>query len=91
MSTISTTEARTGLSTTLGRFRTEGVNAEPVVFGDHRKQEAVVLPFELYQRVQHELAQARLLADTALMDSIEALHADPSIGVAVDRGARRKG
>lgn len=32
----------------LERFRQEGIAATPVIFGAHRKPEAVVIPFELY-------------------------------------------
>ena len=41
-------EARTEIPKALKRFRVEGATAEPVVFGSHRKPEAVVIPFELY-------------------------------------------
>jgi PHD/YefM family antitoxin component YafN of YafNO toxin-antitoxin module len=89
METISTTEARTGLSQTLAGFRRLGVNAEPVVFGDHRKPEGVVLPYELFQRVQHDLAQARLLANSDLMGAIDAFHAEPTTAVKVSRHRSR--
>ncbi|MGI8916933.1 MAG: hypothetical protein ACR2JY_24705 [Chloroflexota bacterium] len=35
----------------LERFRREGAAAEPVVFGSHRKPEAVVIPFALYEQL----------------------------------------
>ena len=41
-------EARTEIPKALRRFRTEGVTADPVVFGSHRRPEAVVIPFDLY-------------------------------------------
>lgn len=41
-------EARTEIPKALRRFRTEGVTADPLVFGSHRRPEAVVIPFELY-------------------------------------------
>jgi antitoxin StbD len=41
-------EIRTELPKALERFRREGISAQPVVFGAHRKPEAVVIPFELY-------------------------------------------
>lgn len=41
-------EARTEIPKALRRFRAEGATAEPVVFGSHRRAEAVVIPFELY-------------------------------------------
>lgn len=42
-------EARTELPKALSRFREQGIAAEPIVFGAHRRPEAVVIPFELYQ------------------------------------------
>jgi antitoxin StbD len=44
-------DARTALSDALRRFRADGVAADPVVFGSHRKAEAVVIPFELYAQL----------------------------------------
>ena len=41
-------EARTESPKALRRFRAEGAAAEPLVFGSHRRPEAVVIPFELY-------------------------------------------
>lgn len=41
-------EARTELPKALKRFRAEGSASEPLIFGSHRKAEAVVIPFELY-------------------------------------------
>ncbi len=41
-------EARTEIPKALRRFRTEGAAADPVIFGSHRRPEAVVIPFELY-------------------------------------------
>lgn len=42
-------DARRKLTQHVDRFRKDGLDAEPVVFGDHRKPEAVVVPFELFQ------------------------------------------
>ncbi|WP_147440448.1 hypothetical protein [Mycetocola tolaasinivorans] len=36
------------LAQVLKRFRAEGISAEPLIFGAHRKPEAVVIPYELY-------------------------------------------
>lgn len=44
-------EIRTELPKALERFRAEGIAAQPIVFGAHRKPEAVVIPFELYDRL----------------------------------------
>ena len=43
------TSARAQLTTHVARFRAEGINAEPVVFGDHRQAEAVLLPYETFE------------------------------------------
>ncbi|OAN33758.1 hypothetical protein A4X17_15095 [Plantibacter sp. H53] len=45
---LPTSEARTELPNALRRFRSEGVMAQPMVFGGHRRAEGVVIPFELY-------------------------------------------
>jgi hypothetical protein len=44
-------DARDELPNALKRFRAEGVSAEPLIFGSHRKPEGVVIPFELYEEV----------------------------------------
>lgn len=47
-SVLPSREIRTELPKALKRFRHEGIAAQPIVFGAHRKPEAVVIPFELY-------------------------------------------
>lgn len=47
-SVLPSRELRSELPKALARFRHEGLTAQPVVFGAHRKPEAVVIPFELY-------------------------------------------
>ena len=47
-SVLPSREIRTEIPKALERFRNEGIAAAPVVFGAHRKPEAVVIPFELY-------------------------------------------
>jgi len=42
-------DARANLTSHVARFRAEGISAEPVVFGDHRLPEAVLLPFETFE------------------------------------------
>lgn len=61
-------DARTALPEALRRFRAEGVAADPVVFGSHRKPEAVVIPFELYAQmlpVIEDLEIAHLVRERA--------------------------
>ncbi|ALJ19092.1 hypothetical protein [Microbacterium sp. No. 7] len=43
--------ARDELPKALRRFRAEGESAAPLIFGAHRKPEAVVIPFELYSQL----------------------------------------
>ena len=47
-SVLPSREIRTELPKALERFRNEGIAAAPIVFGAHRKPEAVVIPFALY-------------------------------------------
>ena len=55
-------QTRAALTTVVARFRDEGANAAPVVFGDHRKPEAVLLSFQTYQ-VLLDIAEDVLLAE----------------------------
>lgn len=57
-------DVRARLSGILARFRQEGAVAEPVAFGSHRKPEAVILPYEVYERYE-ELARQRNRFDWA--------------------------
>lgn len=41
-------DARDAMPKALKRFRSEGALAEPMIFGSHRKPEAVVIPYDLY-------------------------------------------
>jgi hypothetical protein len=56
-------EARTEIPKALRRFRSEGALADPVIFGSHRRPEAVVLPFELYTALLPAIEQIKLAAD----------------------------
>ena len=61
-------DARRALPEALRRFRSEGLAAEPVVFGSHRRPEAVVIPFELYAQllpVIEDLEIAQLIRERA--------------------------
>lgn len=49
-------DARARLTKHVARFRAEGVAAEPVVFGDHRRPEAALLPYETF-RLLWDLAE----------------------------------
>jgi DNA polymerase/3'-5' exonuclease PolX len=52
---IPSAEARDHLSGYLRRFREEGDQADPVVFGSHRKAEGVILSYERYLRLTEVL------------------------------------
>lgn len=81
-------DARTALPEALRRFRAEGVSAEPVVFGSHRRPEAAVIPFELYAQllpVIEDLQIAQLVRERAaagesvpLADVASAVGLDPA-------------
>jgi PHD/YefM family antitoxin component YafN of YafNO toxin-antitoxin module len=58
-------EVRARLSGILARFRREGADAEPVAFGSHRKPEAILIPYEAYERYE-ALARQRARLDNAL-------------------------
>lgn len=65
-------DARRDLTQHVSRFRAEGIDAEPVVFGDHRQPEAVVLPyatFELLLDVAEDIALAQRLRERLASDS----------------------
>jgi hypothetical protein len=58
-------EVRARLSSIVARFRREGAAAEPVAFGSHRKPEAILVPYEAYERYE-ALARQRARLDEAL-------------------------
>ena len=69
---VTTTEARSALTSTLRRFREEGAGAEPVVFGSHRKPEAVVMPYAAYHELvdlAEEITVAQTLRERDAQDS----------------------
>jgi antitoxin StbD len=79
-------DARTALPEALRRFRVEGSSAEPIVFGAHRKPEAVVIPFELYAQllpVIEDLEIARLVHARATAGESVPL-ADVAVAVGLD-------
>jgi antitoxin StbD len=42
-------EARMRLPAHVRRFREQGLDAEPVVFGDRRRPDAALLPYEMFE------------------------------------------
>lgn len=64
--------ARRELTRTVKRFREEGATAEPVVFGSHRRPEAVLLPFEAYEallEIAEDAAIAKKVRERASADT----------------------
>lgn len=57
---LATTEARSQLPAAVSRFRREGVLADMIVFGGHRKPEGVVMPYALYERLLPAIEDAVL-------------------------------
>lgn len=55
-------DTRKHLTGHVARFRAEGADAAPVVFGDRRRPEAVLLPFETFQLLL-DVAEDVLLAE----------------------------
>lgn len=75
-------DARKELPSVLKRFRKDGIKARPIVFGSHRKPEAAVIPYELYERIatiieDHEIAQlVRERSAEGPAESMDELFAD---------------
>lgn len=68
----SISDTRKSLSKTVHRFRDEGPDADPVVFGSQRRAEAVLLPFEAYQallEVAEDAAIARRVRERDASDT----------------------
>ncbi len=66
--TISHTRAH--LTGHVKRFREEGLDAEPVVFGDNRQPDAALLPFETFELLM-EIAE-----DIAIAQRVQAREAE---------------
>ena len=70
MTVVTTSEARAALSQIAARF--DAGEIEPVVFGSHRRAQAVIVPFEVWEKLLEQaederdlqLAQKRLDSDT---------------------------
>ncbi len=48
---LPTTEARAKLSQILAEFEREGVNADPVTFGSHRRPQGVIIGWDLWLEI----------------------------------------
>ena len=65
-------DARKRLTGHVARFRSEGLDAEPVIFGDHRHPEAALLPYETFQLlldVAEDIAIAQRLRERTASDT----------------------
>lgn len=68
---LPTTEARAKLSQILAEFEREGVNAEPVTFGSHRRPQGVIIGWDLWLEIlpaiedQLDVTEARHRLDRA--------------------------
>lgn len=56
----STSETRAELTKILAGFRLQGKNALPVLFGSHRKPEAVLVPVKLWKKIINEIDDLQL-------------------------------
>jgi hypothetical protein len=62
-------EVRERLSGILARFRRDGGGAEPVVFGSHRKPEAIILPYQEFEALTSQ--RQRMLNALDVMRSVQ--------------------
>jgi antitoxin StbD len=65
-------DTRKNLTGHVARFRTEGVDADPVVFGDRRRPEAVLLPFDMFALlldVAEDIVLAQRVRERAIADT----------------------
>lgn len=88
-SVLPSREIRTELPKALERFRLEGISAQPIVFGAHRKPEAVVIPFELYASLLpliEDLEIAQIVRDRTAAGAATPL-ADTAAKLGIDLGA----
>lgn len=65
-------DTRRNLSRHLQRFREEGVDAEPVVFGSNRRPDAALLPYEMFElllELAEDIVIAQRVREHEAMDS----------------------
>ncbi len=65
-------DARQHLTGHVARFRAEGLEAEPVIFGDRRRPEAALLPYEMFELlldVAEDIAIAERVRERLASDS----------------------
>ncbi|MDQ3629984.1 MAG: hypothetical protein M3417_01650 [Actinomycetota bacterium] len=79
---LATREVRTQLPALLARFRTEGVDAEPVLIGARRRPEAVVLSYERYVKLTGGRQRVAEALDRQTRDAGESLDAEEALALA---------
>lgn len=65
-------DARKHLTGHVARFRSEGIDADPVIFGDHRQPEAALIPYETFQMlldVAEDVAIAQRVRERTALDT----------------------
>lgn len=62
-------EVRERLSGILARFRRDGQDADPVIFGSHRKPEAIILPYQEFEALIQQ--RERLFSALDAMQSVQ--------------------
>lgn len=83
---LPTSEARSALTAIVGRFRNDGIAAEPVVFGSHRKPEAVIVPYDQYALMRD------LLEDAVIAGQLEERRrSDTGVRIELDEFIRELG
>lgn len=84
-------DARAQLTQHVARFRSEGAEAEPVLFGTHRRPEAALIPYEAYQLLMElaedaaiaQVVRERTTADTGRRTSLGEIAAE--LGIDLDQ------
>ena len=61
------------LSEFVARVRADGIGAEPIVFGTPRRPEAVLLPFEAYERLRESSERRQGMAEATASVRAEGL------------------
>jgi len=83
-------DTRQLLTSHVARFREEGLDAEPVVFGDHRQPEAALIPYETFRLlldVAEDVAIAQRLRERFAEDDgqrVELVDLAAELGVDLD-------
>ena len=88
---LPTNQARAKLNQIAASFDDAGEQAEPVVFGSHRRAQGVIVSWALWQRIApvvEDVLDAELATERLVRSSGSRLSSD-QVAAAVMRGARR--